>query len=89
MHVFYRPGKGGSRVAPKADDRVIYASLTAAPPPQDIKISQTLQAAVLKTAEVKPDMAKVEPVKDIVAPKLTIPAQPAAAKLSEALVGED
>lgn len=90
MHVFYRPGKAAPRIAPKGDDRVIYASLTAAPPPQDIKVSQTMQAAVLKTAEAKPDGAKVEPVKDVVAPKLNIPSQPAAAKsLPDALVGED
>lgn len=62
MHVFYRTGKAAPRALPKAEDRVVYASLTAPPPPQDIKVSQTLQAAVLKTVETKaePPAAQVE-----------------------------
>lgn len=53
MHVFYRVGKGGARPAPKAEERVLYASLTASPPPQDVKVAGTMQAAVLKVADVE------------------------------------
>ncbi|MET3525318.1 cell wall hydrolase [Phenylobacterium koreense] len=71
MHVFYRPGRAAPSVAPKAEDRVVYASLTAAPPPQNIQISQTLQAAVLKTAPLKVEASKA--AKET--PKLVQPVQ--------------
>ena len=101
MHVFYRLGRGGG-AAPKAEDRVYYASYAAAPAPASIDVTGDMRAALMK-AEGKPDAVgqadpKPELVKeaDAAAPKLlpiaTHPAKtPALRPVAEAdaMVGDD
>lgn len=100
MHVFYRLGRGGG--APKAQDRVYYASYAAAPAPATIDVAGDMRAALMK-ADGKPDAVgqadqKPELVKeaDVATPKLLpIAAHPAKAPAArsvpeaEAMVGDD
>ena len=58
MHVFYRLGKA-PRPAPKAGERVLYASLTASPPPQEVKVAGSMQAAAVLKADTKAEETKV------------------------------
>ena len=101
MHVFYRLGRSGG-AAPKAQDRVYYASYAATPAPASIDVTSDMRAALMKT-ERKPDAIvqadqKPELVKeaDTAAPKLLpIAAHPAKAPASrpvaeaDAMVGDD
>ena len=88
MHIFYRLGKPLPRAVPKPEERVLYASLTASPPPQELKVAGTMRAAVLKTegeeslaktdkkdaATAKPALSLQDPVKPTVPVALkTIP----------------
>lgn len=52
MHIFYRVGRGGA--APKAQDRVHYASYAATPTPASIEVAGDMRAALLKS-DRKPD----------------------------------
>ncbi len=99
MHVFYKFG----RSAPKAEERVYYASL-ATPAPPKVEVSPDLHAAVMKApesavaaAEVKPALAEAAKPAPKTAVKLTPVAnpglKPAAAppqgEVAEAIVGDD
>ncbi|WP_293399515.1 cell wall hydrolase [Phenylobacterium sp.] len=101
MHVFYRLGRGGG-AAPKAQDRVYYASYAATPPPASIDVTSDMRAALMKTertpdavvqADQKPELVKEA---DTAAPKLLpIAAHPAKAPAprpvaeADAMVGDD
>lgn len=94
MHIFYRLGKGVARPAPKADDRVLYASLTAPPPPKAITVTEDLRTAVMTAEAPKPvlddtpksqEKPKLTPVVDVAKPAA---AAPVAAAQAGALVGE-
>ena len=99
MHVFYKFG----RSAPKAEERVYYASL-ATPAAPKVEVSPDLHAAVMKApesavaaAEVKPALAEAAKPAPKAAVKLTPVAnpglKPAAAppqgEVAEAIVGDD
>ncbi|MCX7588206.1 cell wall hydrolase [Phenylobacterium sp. 58.2.17] len=101
MHVFYRLGRGGG-AAPKAQDRVYYASYAATPAPASIEVAGDMHAALMKTerkpdavgqADLKPELLKDA---DTAAPKLLpIASHPAKASAprpapeAEAMVGDD
>ncbi len=101
MHVFYRLGRGGG-AAPKAQDRVYYASYAATPAPAAIEVTGDMRAALMKTerkpdavgqADLKPELLKEA---DTAAPKLLpIAAHPVKGPASrpaaeaEAMVGDD
>lgn len=101
MHVFYKFGRNIGRAAPKADDRVYYASFTAAPPPS-VEVAADMRAAVLQVpdpapvAETKPQLP--EAAKDAGKPQAKLlpvantPAKPAGApkiEVPDPIVGED
>ncbi len=101
MHVFYRLGRGGG-AAPKAQDRVYYASYAATPAPATIEVAGDMHTALMKTerkpdavgqADTKPELLKDA---DTAAPKLlpiaSYPAKasaPRPAPEAEAMVGDD
>lgn len=100
MHVFYKFGR--SVAAPKAQDRVYYASFTATPPPA-VDVSPDLRAAVAKAPDAAVAAAEAKPVAPEVVkeaekapakllPVANIPAKPAPAhkvEVADAMVGED
>jgi spore germination cell wall hydrolase CwlJ-like protein len=103
MHVFYRLGRGGGS-APKAQDRVLYASYAASPSPASIEVADDMRAALLKTdrkTDAAPTAEKAaELVKDadsartapqvlpIAAHPANVPSQRPVAE-ADAMVGDD
>jgi spore germination cell wall hydrolase CwlJ-like protein len=99
MHVFYKFG----RSAPKAEERVYYASL-ATPAAPKVEVSPDLHAAVMKApesaiavAEAKPALAEAAKLAPKAAVKLTPVANPGLkpvvaqpqSEVAEAIVGDD